>query len=463
MSDSASWQERCEAARSAVAATACVGGVSWAKGSPGPFQHLLRLSRQEACALRSAGRLERARKAAGSGVHLQLLDQSVQEPRLLITGAKEEAVEAARLAVASFLDVGVGQSIALHPVDMEALWFRRRTLLEKLEDESGCRIVLEYKSKKDGKDVSWKQDCVHLLGGQAAQALAVQLLAPHCAHSILLSASGTVVETNRTSPMQSFDQAIRSANISLSEHATVAQRVDCQGVASPVNCIVIGAGYIPSFDQGVFFAFVVRRIDSDRALRGGTRISISSLPLTSPLPDSLLRSSGICWVLGRGMAQTPGSRPQELPGAHFDASAAGDELGVLVTKPHGALSVWRRKSSEDAWELLVCWDAKIDHANGLYAALELSGRLVEVELVQRQPPDDLGEVEKVLESIAAESELPQQLAETAEALAPESEIATGQDSGDAAPEQTAETQQGGALADGSGDGIEPGEVTEAQA
>jgi len=371
-----------------------VGGIDWSQGSSGPFQHLLRLSQQEVLALRKDGRMERVCKIAGHGVHLQLLEQSVQGPRLLITSLQEDAVEVARLAVAQFLDKSSALVIPLHPVDMHALWFRRRTLLEKLEEESGCRIVLEYKSKKDGKDMSWKQDSVHLLGDQAAQSRAVQLLAPCCTQSVLPHGSMvSIIQSERNSPMQSFDQVIRGMNISLSENATVATRTGCKGVAAPLNCIVTGLGYVPSFEQGAFFAMRVRQVDLDRGLRGGTRIGISSVPLSTPIPSTLQKTAGSMWVIGRGESCAPATVEAEvsqldMSAAYFDNLQVGEEIGIFVTRQHGALVIWRRRSNEENWELLVQWDAHIDNTNGVYAILELSGRLLEVELVQRQPPED---------------------------------------------------------------------------
>merc|ERR1719401_1652078 len=84
-----------------------------------------------------------------------------------------------------------------------------------------------------------------------------------------------------------------------------------------------------------------------------------------------------------------------MPAASFDDLVEGDELGLLVTngtvkgqKAKGSIKIYKRSHPDDEWQCHLEWEAAIPDPEGdLFALLELSGRLAEVELL----PPSLGQ------------------------------------------------------------------------
>merc|ERR1719393_610021 len=129
----------------ATATARSVGGLTWTKDSPGPAQVTRTLTFEEAWKLRSGDRLQRIGKAAGSGVHLQLLDRASHEHRLLITGPRAEGVGAADRAVRRLLDKDAELAVAVHVEDVDELQRVRCRGIEELERRTGCFVHIAEK------------------------------------------------------------------------------------------------------------------------------------------------------------------------------------------------------------------------------------------------------------------------------------------------------------------------------
>lgn len=352
-------------------------------------QITVHLKREEASALQTQGRLKRLNEEAGRGTRLQLLDVGRQDPCLLITGTKEESVEAARKAVFLMLHKGCeGLVVPLHLHDIQALRKTRCTLLGEVEEKSGCRVILEDRRDEVKRDLDQKQPCLRLLGTQSSQAHAVQLLAQHCTEHVLTELiPGKLSGSGRSHTLKSFDPVKRGHNVEITEDHRVARAKRSDGSWNPSHCVLVGFGAVDVHERGAFFCLGVRRVETDRRFRGGTRLGVSSVPVSAPLPDCLLKQPCCSWVLGRGMARGPDGRNHDLPAASFDHLAEGDELGFLVTRAIGSVAVFRRPRGGDEWICIVHVDTRIPEPHDqLHALLELSGRLLEVELLWRAPP-----------------------------------------------------------------------------
>jgi len=67
----------------------------------------------------------------------------------------------------------------------------------------------------------------------------------------------------------------------------------------------------------------------------------------------------------------------------------GDDIGVLVNKDRGSILVCKRAAGEDDWRTVSNWGAAevpAESQSTLIALVELSGRVLEVELVPNQQP-----------------------------------------------------------------------------
>lgn len=201
----------------------------------------------------------------------------------------------------------------------------------------------------------------------------------------------------------SFDPAIMGDGLELPraymEGTLVRQRfVNTQREKAPLQGLVVaGKGTILPYMMGSFFVIKVLKIDTDRKSRGGvkvgvprggTRIGVTTVQPEAPAPPTLLNKPRQSWVLGRGFVRGPDRKTARCDVADFDKEVTeGDELGVLVTRAEGAVVIFRRPDRYADWTCMVHWDAGVDEPSRCFALLELSGAILEVELLQgRQPP-----------------------------------------------------------------------------
>jgi hypothetical protein len=170
---------------------------------------------------------------------------------------------------------------------------------------------------------------------------------------------------------------------------------------APLQGLVIaGKGQLLPYMMGGFFALRVVKMDMNRKSqggvklgipRGGTRIGVSTSQPTAPPPATLLSKPKDSYVLGRGFARGPNGKSCRCEAADVDAGVVeGDELGLLVVKETGAIAMFRRANRWEDWTCLVHWDAKMPDRRQCFAWLELSGAIVEVELLHgRQAPSSI--------------------------------------------------------------------------
>lgn len=375
-----------------------VGGIEWEPESKRLPQVVVKISREESWALRQLDRLERMQAAAAAGTRIQLVDKGdkndpSKEPCVVVTGKKDDAVQATHEVVLRMLSKDKAIAISLHPDDVKMLRNLRCELLAEIENQSGCRLWMEDQPKQTHADLhrTNRQHSVYLLGDQGAQGRAVELLGQHCSHPVLPQTDQfKVIDDKRSVQMVSFHPMLRGKGVDVGEECVVAQRrEDCDDRMKPTHCVVAGHGLIKWHRPGAFFVLGVRKVLSDKAFRGATRLALTLVPLATPMPDTLLGLPH-SWVLGRGMVRGPDMCAHALPVANFDGLAAGEELGVLVT-PEGSIAVVRRAKNLDPWTCMVHWEANIPGAKACYMAIEVAGRLVELEMLRgRVPPDQVG-------------------------------------------------------------------------
>mmetsp|Transcript_120490 Transcript_120490/g.239808 ORF Transcript_120490/g.239808 Transcript_120490/m.239808 type:complete len:579 (+) Transcript_120490:79-1815(+) len=368
-----------------------IGGHPWHSGAPKLPQVTLHVTREEVTALRSQDRLQRLNQEARHGTRFQLLDsRGSKAPVVLITGVDPMAVQEAKVALSVLLHRGMdGLVVPLHLSDLRKLQGTRCEMLAEIEEKSGCRIVLEdhREEVKTDRNIGQKQPFARLLGTQQAQARAVDLLARICQeHVVAETMSSKLAGCGRALVLQTFDPIKRGENIDMTEDHQVARARRTQGCWNPSHCVVAGMGAMDIFNVGAFFCLGIRKVESDRRFRGGTRFGVSPIPVAMPLPDSLLLEPHNCWVLGRGSARSPGGKVQELYGASFDHFQEGDEIGLLVTSQQGSLALLHRPQGRQ-WTCLVHWDAQIpEPRDSLFMLVDLAGGLTEVEMRIREPP-----------------------------------------------------------------------------
>lgn len=373
-----------------MASTRYVAGLEWRPDSARPPQATLSLSQADAWNLTCGNRLARLQQESGPDVRLQLIDRA--EPRtssLLITGKHADAVEAMRIKVLRLLHQEPGQIVAVHALDIDALQRNHCELALRIEEQSGCRVVVEAPIPKAGDpDLGRKPRNVHLLGEQAAQARAIELLSLHCPHMAQYACLHMPDDE-----LKSFSSLVRGGNIELLEKGTLARRRSPAGAAGsyPSDCVVCGDGCLTMTDLGLFFAFAVKKvspsISEDRGFRGTTRLGVTSVPVLSPAPITLLNEPRCSWVFGRGVARHPSGDTEMVENADFDRFVEGNILGVLVTRETGALRVYQKLTPSKDWSQFVEWQAEIPEPCGtLFPLIELSGRLAEIKLLPRQAP-----------------------------------------------------------------------------
>lgn len=374
----------------------CIAGVPWDADSKRLPQVVIKLAREEAWALHGTGRLDRLKEQIPKGVHVQLLEQVTRadvslQPCLMITGVNEDAVGLAHEQAKRMLIKDGGLAVAVHPHDVAKLRATGCSLLEELERASGCRILVENHARPSTENLprSDRQHDVRLLGDQAAQGRAVELLAKECSHPVRVEEPHiNTANPSQSSGLSGFHVVARGPNVEIDGNGLIARRSEAGGAGhpNPSGCVVVGDGALPVSKPGAFFCVRVRRVRAEPGSRGGTRIGITTLPVEPPLPDSLLRPPDCCWVLGRGLLQGPDRRVYALPLADFDGFQEGDLLAALVTQPVGGFAVLRKRPSEKGWTCLVHWAAAMPTGSACHALLELGGRLAEVELCPGEKP-----------------------------------------------------------------------------
>mmetsp|Transcript_55247 Transcript_55247/g.155476 ORF Transcript_55247/g.155476 Transcript_55247/m.155476 type:complete len:402 (+) Transcript_55247:58-1263(+) len=381
-----------------------LGGIPWEQGATRLPQAVVKLTHEEALALRGVDRMKCLQQDLGPDIHLQLLDKAETDPRLIISARianAHAAVDAAHSVVLRMLGKDAGLAVAIHPHDLDMVRRRHCMIIAEVERESGCRILAEDPPKEVYKDPNMPQQrhYVRLLGDQAAQARAIRLLAGHCVHELLPLEPGISDCPGQAGGSQRFDQVIRGHNIELLEDSTVARRINCEGQESVADCVV-GTGAMKMYGGGAFFCFRVRRLDQDPRIRGATRVGVSCIRVGAPAPDSLLKKPECSWVLGRGSVRGSSGSAEQLPGAMFDGQLSeGDALGLLVTldapaEPSepgpatrgGSVRVLRRPKGEEDWKCLVHWDAGVPDPHRCCGLVELAGSLAEIQLLELPPP-----------------------------------------------------------------------------
>lgn len=211
----------------------------------------------------------------------------------------------------------------------------------------------------------------------------------------------------------SFDPAICGAGLEFPRggvgHTVVRQRpASLAREKAPLHGLVVaGKGVVLPYMAGSFFALKVLKMNLNCKSqggvhvgipRGGTRIGVSTMQPESPPPATLLTKPKQSWVLGRGFVRGPDGKTSRCVAADIDGAVTqGDEVGFLVTKDKGAVALFRRADQYAEWTCLAHWDAKVTDVRHCFALLELSGSIVEVELLHgRQAPPS---VERDLDEI----------------------------------------------------------------
>lgn len=437
-----------------------VGGLNWSR-EHGLQQAVIGLSKDEACVLGAAGRLDRLAAAGGQKGRATILPPVGEgAPRLLLSGTAS-TVQAMKDEWVQMLGKD-GRSVPLHPYDLKALRKPSRKL-GIFEAESGCRMVLEDQQKLRLADAvaTPRRTCVRLFGDQASQARALGLLAPHLKHSDtplkdrtltsdyaaaceqwLSWKNGGEVESHqpleayfRREPdmvgglpihlphnnvstggpcgFYSFDPELLGAGLELpyvpsnlhsgNSYTQVRQRsVNLAQDKAPLqNLVAVGKGILHPFMLGNFFAVKVLKMDKSRKSvggvkigvpRGGTRIGVTTKQPETPAPPTLLNKPSESYVLGRGFVRGPDGKTSRCEAADLDTLVAeGDEVGLLVTKADGAVVVYHRPDQDSEWKCLVHWDAKVTDHKLCFALFELSGAILDIELLHGRPaPTSIG-------------------------------------------------------------------------
>merc|ERR1719396_63674 len=101
---------------------------------------------------------------------------------------------------------------------------------------------------------------VELLGSQAHQARAIQLLAELCPHMAELCGG---LAARSAEALQAFSPILRGLNVELDEGRVVARRHYDYSKDRPYasDCVVVGDGPVASFAAGRFFCLCVRAVD----------------------------------------------------------------------------------------------------------------------------------------------------------------------------------------------------------
>jgi len=199
----------------------------------------------------------------------------------------------------------------------------------------------------------------------------------------------------------SFDPDVIGAGLELPRsqgavNIVVRQRASSEEKSSLHGLVVAGKGHLLPYMLGAFFAIKVLKMDLDCTSqtgakagisRGGTRIGITTRQMEGP-PATLLSKPRDSWVLGRGFVRGQSGQTSCCVPANLEKELSeGDELGFLVTKDTGAILLFRRSDRYDEWTCMVHWDANVPDYKNCIALLELSGAILEVELLHgRQPP-----------------------------------------------------------------------------
>merc|ERR1712070_982970 len=187
---------------------------------------------------------------------------------------------------------------------------------------------------------------------------------------------------------QVVNSVVRQRSMNLGQ-----EKVPLQGL------VVAGKGRLLPYMMGTFFAIKVLKKERRVAQggvnlgipRGGTRIGITTAEPEAPAPATLLTKPKQSWVLGRGFVRGPDGKTSRCESADVDKEVVeGDEVGLLVTKDTGAIALFRRDGRYADWTCMVHWDAKVTNYKHTFALLELSGAIVEVELLYgRQAPSSI--------------------------------------------------------------------------
>jgi len=303
--------------------------------------------------------------------------------RLLLTG-QHESVETMRNAANQMLGKTGRLTIPMHPEDTSVL--RRPKVVAELEQLSGCRFHVDDRRDSQTREsvLDRKEHRVHLLGDPQAQDRALQLLTQQCKHLNIQSQ----LSSNTPCMLTSFDRQNASATVQFTEGCQVVRRMARLGEKCPSSCVVVGSGQMRPYAQGSFFCLGIRKLSAEKRVRGGIRVGVMCKRLEEPVPVSLMTKPAVSWVLGRGSVRGPRARPCAMPAAIFDTLDEGDELGVLVARTDGSIAVFRRPGGPEPadWVCMLHWDAHVDEPGHCFALLEMSGRLVEVELLQRPAP-----------------------------------------------------------------------------
>lgn len=378
-----------------------LAGVKWSSRDKerGPQQTVIGLSREDAETLAAAGRVERLTAAGGQAAvqpgfarpftapRAVLLDAVGGHPRLLLSGP-ELSVQAMKDELRRMLNKEEGCSVAIHPYDTASLRKPTRKIVEDIERQSGCRLIVEDQQKKrfDDPISTPRQHAVHLLGDADAQARALRLLTPRLQHSPL-PADGMAGGCG----FLGFSPEMVGPNLQLLDKVILRQRplLDEKGRSPAQGLVAVGNGQLLPYLIGSFFCLGVRKVNPARKPRGGMRIGITVAMPESP-PNTLLTKPRVSWVLGRGFARGPDRQTCKLENANFDDDLKeGEEIGVLVTHAEGDIAVFRRADRFKDWSCIVRWEAKVSAPGCCFALLELAGPLQEVELLSRNPPDSL--------------------------------------------------------------------------
>eukprot|EP00928_Gymnodinium_smaydae_P099245 TRINITY_DN9416_c0_g1_i1.p1 TRINITY_DN9416_c0_g1~~TRINITY_DN9416_c0_g1_i1.p1 ORF type:complete len:489 (+),score=110.28 TRINITY_DN9416_c0_g1_i1:88-1554(+) len=409
----------------------------------------------------------RGPRGAASVEAMAATTAAMLSPAPTAAGAGAGAVAADASAPTSAVAAAGALTLPLHPYDAATLRKQARNVALDIEAASGCRLVVEVQKKNALLDpiLSRRAHTARFHGDDAGQRRAMELLTPRLAHSRLGFELGTIGASEGNLPMTGFaaapagagfevlpetsqrasgavataaavlrqtsaataagltqasagstasdSQAINEADRGASDPA--AELEPCPPPPSTLQrprprlpmrrCVAAGNGRLPSYVQGSFLCFGIRRVAPAKPrVRGGTRIAITCDVPATPLPDTLLTKPADAWVFGRGFVRAPRSAARRLQAADLDQLGQGEELGILVSRADGSITLHRRPTRDAEWECFMHWDAGVHDPSRCFVLVELNGPLQEVEMLhgrnppteeQARPVDELGPVRRI--------------------------------------------------------------------
>eukprot|EP00425_Heterocapsa_triquetra_P046911 CAMPEP_0195071274 /NCGR_PEP_ID=MMETSP0448-20130528/15126_1 /TAXON_ID=66468 /ORGANISM="Heterocapsa triquestra, Strain CCMP 448" /LENGTH=375 /DNA_ID=CAMNT_0040103105 /DNA_START=39 /DNA_END=1166 /DNA_ORIENTATION=- len=340
-------------------------------------QEVVNVTRDDMTVLTGTSRLDRLRQSGANVVFLQPSPRR-KVPAVLFMGDKP-VVSDAKESMRQMLCEQEGKEVTLHPYDVIALHKPSRAGLLDLEKTSGCRIAMGRSSGDDdekAKDpiTQRRLPCLRLIGDPESQEHAHKLLEQRCKYLSLSE------ESDRW--MRSFDPRSIGSKIELAEDGCVLRRIiseDSKEARRCKDCVAAGLGQMAPLALGSFFCVRVVKADDRKRFSEGLFLGVTSMPVEEPVPTLATRPKR-SWVVGGGRVRGPDGIWESMPSARFDAVQEGTLVGLCVTRTGSIAAFSKAPAPTSTWECLLHWDAKMSQPDTVYALIEISGKVQEVQL-----------------------------------------------------------------------------------